>query len=205
MADLHPLPFADLALRSAYGAVLPDYDTVVFDLGNVLVRWDRRLLYEQLIDDPDRLVFRVAGGAQGDGVVGITVAPTHGIVGYVFSTGEPIALTDVGSDPRFDKRTAEKTGYLPRSIAAVPLVDAGATVQVLEASPSADDLLLAAVSPDGAVNLQPGSVAPGQDDSVIALVSILTTGTRPRTTPPLLWYASMAESVPCPSASGAKR
>jgi NhaP-type Na+/H+ or K+/H+ antiporter len=50
-------------------------------------------------------------------------------------------------------------------------VDAGATVQVLEASPSADDLLLAAVSPDGAVNLQPGSVTPGQDDSVIALVS----------------------------------
>ena len=50
-------------------------------------------------------------------------------------------------------------------------VDAGATVQVLEASPSADDLLLAAVSPDGGVNLQPGSVAPGQDDSVVALVS----------------------------------
>jgi hypothetical protein len=50
-------------------------------------------------------------------------------------------------------------------------VDAGATVHVLEASPSADDLLLAAVSPDGAVNLQPGSVTPGQDDSVIALVS----------------------------------
>ena len=47
--------------------------------------------------DPDRLVFRVAGGAQGDGVVGITVAPTHGIVGYVFSTGQPLALTDVAS------------------------------------------------------------------------------------------------------------
>lgn len=27
-------------------------DAVVFDLGNVLVRWDRRLLYEQLIPDP---------------------------------------------------------------------------------------------------------------------------------------------------------
>jgi GAF domain-containing protein len=82
--------------------------------------------------EPDRLVFRVAGGEQGDGVVGISVAPTHGIVGYVFSTGEPIALTDVGSDPRFDKHTAERTGYLPRSIAAVPLVDAGATVGVLQ-------------------------------------------------------------------------
>jgi GAF domain-containing protein len=82
--------------------------------------------------DPDRLVFRVAGGAQGDGVVGLTVAPTHGIVGYVFSTGEPIALSDVADDPRFDKGTAKQTGYLPRSIAAVPLVDAGATVGVLQ-------------------------------------------------------------------------
>ena len=82
--------------------------------------------------EPDRLVFRVAGGDQGDGVVGIEVAPTHGIVGYVFSTGEPIALSDVGSDPRFDRKTAERTGYMPRSIAAVPLVDAGATVGVLQ-------------------------------------------------------------------------
>lgn len=82
--------------------------------------------------EPDRLVFRVAGGAQGGGVVGLTVAPSHGIVGYVFSTGEPIALSDVASDPRFDKGTAERTGYLPRSIAAVPLIDAGATVGVLQ-------------------------------------------------------------------------
>jgi len=28
---------------------------VVFDLGNVLIRWDRRLLFEQLIEDPDEL------------------------------------------------------------------------------------------------------------------------------------------------------
>jgi 2-haloacid dehalogenase len=30
-------------------------DAVVFDLGNVLVRWDRRLLFEKLIDDPVEL------------------------------------------------------------------------------------------------------------------------------------------------------
>ena len=82
--------------------------------------------------DPDRLEFRVAGGDQGDAVVGLSVAPTHGIVGYVFSTGQPIALSDVLADPRFDRSTAEKTGYVPRSIAAVPLVDAGATVGVLQ-------------------------------------------------------------------------
>jgi GAF domain-containing protein len=82
--------------------------------------------------DPDRLEFRVAGGAQGDGVVGLSVPPTHGIVGYVFSTGQPIALSDVLADPRFDRTVAEKTGYVPRSIAAVPLVDAASTVGVLQ-------------------------------------------------------------------------
>ena len=32
----HHLFFADLAVRSAYGAVLPDYDTVIFDEGHLL-------------------------------------------------------------------------------------------------------------------------------------------------------------------------
>lgn len=82
--------------------------------------------------DPARLEFRVAAGAQGAGVVGLSVAPTQGIAGYVFSTGQPIALSDVRSDPRFDQGAAERTGYVPRSIAAVPLVDAGATVGVLQ-------------------------------------------------------------------------
>jgi GAF domain-containing protein len=86
-------------------------------------------LYEP---DPDRLEFRVAAGAQGAGVIGLSVPPTKGVAGYVFSTGQPIALTDVVSDPRFDQGTAARTGYVPRSIAAVPLVDAGATVGVLQ-------------------------------------------------------------------------
>ncbi|MEM9133416.1 MAG: HAD family phosphatase [Actinomycetota bacterium] len=30
-------------------------DTVIFDLGNVLIPWDRRFLYEKLIDDRDEL------------------------------------------------------------------------------------------------------------------------------------------------------
>jgi GAF domain-containing protein len=82
--------------------------------------------------DPDRLEFRVAAGAQGAGVIGISVPPTQGVVGYVFSTGQPIAQTDVTSDPRFDHGTAQRTGYVPRSIAAAPLVDAGSPVGVLQ-------------------------------------------------------------------------
>jgi GAF domain-containing protein len=82
--------------------------------------------------NPDRLEFRVAAGAQGQGAIGLSVPPSKGIVGFVFSTGQPLALSDVLSDPRFDKATAEKTGYVPRSIAAVPLVDQDTTVGVLQ-------------------------------------------------------------------------
>src|SRR3990170_3345013 len=82
--------------------------------------------------DPDRLEFRVAAGAQGAGAIGLSVPPSRGIVGFVFSTGQPLALSDVMSDPRFDRATAERTGYVQRSIAAVPLVDRDQTVGVLQ-------------------------------------------------------------------------
>lgn len=82
--------------------------------------------------DPDRLEFRVAAGAQGAGAIGLSVAPSQGIVGYVFSTAQALALSDVMSDPRFDRATAERTGYVPRSIAAVPLVDDQVPVGVLQ-------------------------------------------------------------------------
>jgi len=72
---------------------------------------------------PDRLEFRVAAGERGAGAVGLTVPPTQGIAGYVYSTGQALALSDVGSDPRFDRTAAERTGYVPRSIAAAPLMD----------------------------------------------------------------------------------
>jgi GAF domain-containing protein len=80
----------------------------------------------------DRLVFRVAAGVQGQGVVGVSIAPHEGVAGYVFSTGQPIAIVDVAADPRFGASTAEQTGYVPRSILAVPLLDDEASLGVLE-------------------------------------------------------------------------
>src|ERR687897_462171 len=82
--------------------------------------------------DPDRLEFRVAAGEKGAGAIGLTVPPTQGIVGYVYSTGQALALSDVASDPRFNRDAAEQTGYVPRSIAAAPLLDEDGTVGVLQ-------------------------------------------------------------------------
>jgi GAF domain-containing protein len=80
----------------------------------------------------DQLVFRVAAGAQGQGVIGLAIRPDQGLVGYVYSTGQALALSDVTRDPRFGRAFAEQTNYVPRSIVAVPLVDEQGTVGVLE-------------------------------------------------------------------------
>ncbi|HEX7948723.1 MAG TPA: GAF domain-containing protein [Candidatus Limnocylindrales bacterium] len=86
------------------------------------------------LHDPvaNRLVFRAAAGPEGEGVLGLSIAPDEGIAGYAFSTGQPLAIADVRTDPRFERRAAERTGYVPRSLLAVPLVDDDGTVGVME-------------------------------------------------------------------------
>jgi GAF domain-containing protein len=80
----------------------------------------------------DQLVIRVAAGTAGEGAVGLAFPSSEGIAGYVFTSGQPLAVSDVAADPRFDRSTAESTGYVPRSILAVPLLDESGTIGVLE-------------------------------------------------------------------------
>lgn len=79
-----------------------------------------------------RLVFRVAAGERGRDVVGLAIESDQGVAGYAFSTGHPLAIGEATSDPRFGRTTAERTGYVPRSILAVPLTDDEGTIGVLE-------------------------------------------------------------------------
>jgi GAF domain-containing protein len=78
------------------------------------------------------LVFRVAAGEHGQGVIGLEIPPDRGLVGYVYSSGQALAIADVAADPRFGRSFAERTQYVPRSIVAVPLVDQRGTLGVLE-------------------------------------------------------------------------
>jgi len=71
----HHLFFADLALRSAFGSVLPDYDTVIFDEAHLLE--EIATLYfgaqvssgqiEEIAKDAEKLVARDGGPAKGGG------------------------------------------------------------------------------------------------------------------------------------------
>lgn len=74
-----------------------------------------------LDDDQEHLVFYIASGEGSEEVVGRRVPVGHGIAGWVVSSGQPIAIADVQRDPRFARDVAEATGYVPRSILAMPL------------------------------------------------------------------------------------
>lgn len=78
------------------------------------------------------LEFRVASGPVGTGVIGMKFPLDHGIAGYAVMTGQPLVIADVEEDARFARDTAEKTGYVPRSIMAMPLVMDERVIGVLE-------------------------------------------------------------------------
>jgi GAF domain-containing protein len=78
------------------------------------------------------LEFRVASGIGREEVVGMRIPLDQGIAGYVAMTSQPMAISNVQQDPRFAQETAEKTGYVPRSILAMPLLSNDRVIGVIE-------------------------------------------------------------------------
>jgi GAF domain-containing protein len=83
-------------------------------------------------DDNASLEFMVAYGEGNQDVVGKRIPIDHGIAGYVLMTGQPVAISDVKQDPRFNQDFAQETGYVPRSILAMPLEWQERTLGVME-------------------------------------------------------------------------
>lgn len=125
-----------IALRAAIAARLtpPAAEAVLRSIVEATVTLFAAEAASIALHDPatDQLVFRVAAGSRGEGVVGLAIRPDQGVAGYVFTTGLPLALSDVASDARFGRDAAERTGYLPRSLVAVPLLDDEGAIGVLE-------------------------------------------------------------------------
>jgi GAF domain-containing protein len=78
------------------------------------------------------LVFKVAYGASNRELVGTRIPLNQGIAGYVAMSGQPIAISDVAQDPRFNRDFAKSTGYVPRSILATPLLAGERVLGVME-------------------------------------------------------------------------
>jgi GAF domain-containing protein len=94
-----------------------------------------------LDDDRENLVF-YAASTDAEEIVGLRVPIDRGIAGWVVSSGQPLAVGDVAADPRFAREFAQQTGYVPRSILAMPLeteLEMLGVIEVLDASDAAED------------------------------------------------------------------
>jgi len=82
--------------------------------------------------ETDELVFEaVSGEGEGD-LTGMRIPAGTGIAGWVLVTGQPIVIDDLSQDPRHARQTAESTGYVPKSLMAVPLVNGETSLGVLQ-------------------------------------------------------------------------
>jgi GAF domain-containing protein len=86
--------------------------------------------------ETDELVFEAVAGAGADTLIGERIPSSTGIAGWVLVTRQPLVLEDVTQDPRWGGQTiAERTGYTPKGMMAVPLVyeeDPVGVLQVLD-------------------------------------------------------------------------
>lgn len=79
-------------------------------------------------EDGASLEFVTADGAGAAEIVGVTMPVGRGIAGWAAVSGQPIAVRDVRSDPRFARDVAEATHYVPTAILAAPLISPGGEV-----------------------------------------------------------------------------
>jgi GAF domain-containing protein len=86
-----------------------------------------------LVNEQERLLeFKVAYGASNRDLVGLKFPLDKGIAGYVVMTGQPLSISNVRQDARFNQDFAKSTGYVPSSILAMPLRSGDRVIGVME-------------------------------------------------------------------------
>jgi signal transduction protein with GAF and PtsI domain len=94
------------------------------------------------------LRFLSAIGAVAEHLLNMKVPAGKGIAGFVFSSGQPMAVTDVGDEETFYAEVDRQTGYSTQTILATPLRHNGEIIGVLEYINRIGDPPYAAFSPD---------------------------------------------------------
>ena len=106
-----------------------------------------------LDEKANELVFAAVAGEGSDSLVGRRSPSSTGIAGWVLVTREPLVVDDLARDPRFGREAAESTGYVPRAIAAVPLLRGDRVLGVLEVLDPAETNLLDLLAKQAAIAL----------------------------------------------------
>ena len=82
--------------------------------------------------DAGDLRFLSAIGKVAEHLKTLRIPAGKGIAGFVFSSGQPMALTDVGEEDSFYAEVDKQTGYSTQTILATPLRHEGEIIGVLE-------------------------------------------------------------------------
>ncbi len=82
--------------------------------------------------DGGDLRFLAAVGKVAEHLKTLKIPAGKGIAGFVFSSGQPMALTDVGEEDSFYAEVDRQTGYSTQTILATPLRHNGEIIGVLE-------------------------------------------------------------------------
>jgi signal transduction protein with GAF and PtsI domain len=82
--------------------------------------------------DAGDLRFLSAVGKVAEHLKTLKIPAGKGIAGFVFSSGQPMALTDVGEEDTFYAEVDRQTGYSTQTILATPLRYDGEVIGVLE-------------------------------------------------------------------------
>lgn len=87
-----------------------------------------------LVRDGDEgdLRFLIAVGKVAGHLVNLKVPAGKGIAGFVFSSGQPMAVADAGEEESFYAEVDKQTGYSTQTILATPLNHNGEMIGVLE-------------------------------------------------------------------------
>jgi GAF domain-containing protein len=85
-----------------------------------------------LDEETDELVFEAVAGEGSESLVGQRIPSSTGIAGFVLVSRQPLVIEDVLADPRFSRETAESTGFVPKGLMAVPLLQEESALGVLE-------------------------------------------------------------------------
>ncbi len=85
-----------------------------------------------LLDEAtDELVFEAVAGEGADTLIGKRFPSSTGVAGWVLVTRQPLVIENVTEDPRFARDAAESTGYVPKGLMSVPLLNEERALGVL--------------------------------------------------------------------------
>ena len=125
-------------LRAAVAAGVLGADEAFRSLLQATVETARAIFHAKaasvfLLDEAsEELVFEAVAGEGAGTLVGKRFPADTGVAGWVLVTRQPLVVDDLTTDTRFSREAAESTGYVPRNLMAVPLLDEDRALGVLE-------------------------------------------------------------------------